>query len=113
MAGHPADGKTGPRTVWLGLEAAELLAAVPQTGDTGRAVSEDLTSDRLYTVWCAVRDAAPLSPILIPDPSLGRGGHRAEIAPIDLSPPVARSKNVSSSSGQLPTQEEDETLRSP
>ena len=40
------DSKTGPRTVWLGREAAKLLAELPRCGNSGRVFPEDLTSQR-------------------------------------------------------------------
>ena len=42
------DSKTGPRTIWLGPEAARLVASLPRTGDRDRLFPEDLTSSRLY-----------------------------------------------------------------
>ena len=43
------DSKTGPRTIWLGPEAARLLATLPQPEGRERVFPEDLTSDKLYT----------------------------------------------------------------
>ena len=43
------DSKSGPRTVWLGPEAAELVLQLPRVKGTARVFPEDLTSDRLYT----------------------------------------------------------------
>ena len=43
------DSKTGPRTVWLGPEAALLVAALPRRDGAARVFPEDLTSARLYT----------------------------------------------------------------
>ena len=52
------DTKTGTRTIWLGPEAARLLAALPRQQGADRVFSEDLTSARLYTFWVGVRDEA-------------------------------------------------------
>ena len=62
-----ADSKTGPRTVWLGPEAARVLAELPQSGNSGRVFPEDLTSQRLYTVWCGIREEAGLPGLRIHD----------------------------------------------
>ena len=61
------DSKTGPRTVWLGPEAARLLAALPRPGGAARVFPEDLTSARLYTLWCTVREEAGLPGLRIHD----------------------------------------------
>ena len=60
------DSKTGPRTVWLGPEAARLLAALPRPEGRERVFPDDLSSDRLYTFWCDIRREAGL-PGLPPD----------------------------------------------
>ena len=52
------DSKTGPRTVWLGPEAVRLLAALPRREEGGRVFPDDLTSHRLYTFWCGIREEA-------------------------------------------------------
>ena len=49
------DTKTGPRTIWLGPEAAGLLAALPRPGNRERVFPEDLTSQRLYRTCAAGR----------------------------------------------------------
>ena len=59
------DSKTGPRTIWLGPEAARLVASLPRTGD--RVFPEDVTSSRLYTFWCGIREEAGLSGLRIHD----------------------------------------------
>ena len=59
------DSKTGPRTLWLGPEAARLVAVLPRR--EGRVFPEDLTSDRLYTFWTGVREEAGLSGLRIHD----------------------------------------------
>ena len=57
------DSKTGPRTVWLGREAVDLLASHPRTPK----VPWIFWNDRLHkpitsvqSAWCQVRDAAGL-----------------------------------------------------
>ena len=62
-----ADSKTGPRTVWLGPEAAKLLAELPRPEDGERVFPEDLTSQRLYTFWCGIREKAGLPGLRIHD----------------------------------------------
>ena len=61
------DSKTGPRTIWLGPEAARMLAALPRPQDGKRVFPEDLTSARLYTIWVGVRDEAGLPGLRIHD----------------------------------------------
>ena len=61
------DSKTGPRTVWLGPEAVRLLAGLPRREDGGRVFPDDLTSDRLYTFWCGIREEAGLPGLRIHD----------------------------------------------
>ena len=61
------DSKTGPRTVWLGPEAAKILAALPRREGDGRVFPEDLTSHRLYTFWRGVREEAGLPGLRIHD----------------------------------------------
>ena len=61
------DSKTGPRTVWLGPEAVRLLAALPRREEGGRVFPDDLTSHRLYTFWCGIREEAGLSGLRIHD----------------------------------------------
>ena len=61
------DSKTGPRTVWLGPEAANVLAALPRTVGAGRVFPGTLTSSRLYTFWVGVRDEAGLPGLRIHD----------------------------------------------
>ena len=45
------DSKTGPRTLWLGPEAVQVLAALPRPDATARVFPEDVTTARLYTFW--------------------------------------------------------------
>ena len=61
------DSKTGPRTVWLGPEAARLLAELPRPEGRERVIPEDLTSQRLYTFWCGIREEAGLPGLRIHD----------------------------------------------
>ncbi len=61
------DSKTGPRTIWLGPEAAKLVAALPRTGGAERVFPENLTTSRLYDFWCRVREEAGLSGLRIHD----------------------------------------------
>ena len=61
------DTKTGPRTVWIGPEAAKLVAGLPRLGDEGRVFPNDLTSSRLYTFWTGVREEADLPGVRIHD----------------------------------------------
>ncbi len=61
------DTKTGPRTVWLGPEAARLLAALPRPEGRERVFPEDLTSDHLYTFWAGIREEAGLPGLRIHD----------------------------------------------
>ncbi len=61
------DSKTGPRTVWLGPEAARLLAILPRPEGAARVFPEDLTSSRLYTFWVGTREEAGLPGLRIHD----------------------------------------------
>ncbi len=61
------DSKTGPRTLWIGPEAARLLAALPRSEDAARVFPEDLTSARLYTFWVGIREEAGLPGLRIHD----------------------------------------------
>ena len=61
------DSKTGPRTIWLGPEAARLLSELPRPQRRERVFPEDLTSTRLYTFWVGVRDEAGLPGLRIHD----------------------------------------------
>ena len=61
------DSKTGPRTVWLGPDAARLLARLPRDEHAVRIFPADLTSDLLYRFWCDVREKAGLSGLRIHD----------------------------------------------
>ena len=55
------DSKTGPRTLWLGPDAALLLARLPRDERAERIFPESLTSGLLYRFWCDVREQAGLS----------------------------------------------------
>ena len=61
------DSKTGPRTVWLGPEAARVLAALPRAEEATRVFPGILTSSRLYTFWVGIREEAGLSGLRIHD----------------------------------------------
>ena len=61
------DSKTGPRTFWLGPEAAELLSGLPKAEGTTRVFPDDLTTDRLHTFWRGVREEAGLPGLRIHD----------------------------------------------
>ena len=61
------ESKTGPRTIWLGPKAAELLAALPRAEDQARVFPESLTPDHLYRFWCGVREEAGLPGLRIHD----------------------------------------------
>ena len=54
-----ADSKTGPRTIWLGPEAARVITALPQR-EGGRVFPDELTLARLYMFWVGVREDAGL-----------------------------------------------------
>ena len=62
-----ADSKTGPRTIWLGPEAARLLAALPRPQGGERVFPEDLASAQLYSFWVKVRDEAGLPGLRLHD----------------------------------------------
>ena len=61
------DSKTGPRTLWFGPEAVEILAALPRRDGAARVFPEDLTSARLYTFWVGIREEAGLRGVRIHD----------------------------------------------
>ena len=61
------DSKTGPRTIWLGPEAADILAALPRPEGAVRVFPENLTSSSLYTFWVSVRNEADLPGVRIHD----------------------------------------------
>ena len=67
MSARLDDSKTGPRTIWLGPEAAELLAALPRPEGRERVFPENLTSQRLYSFWCGIREEAGLPGLRIHD----------------------------------------------
>ena len=71
------DSKTGPRTVWLGPEAVRLLAALPGREEGGRVFPDDLTSHRLYTFWCGIREEAGLSAAYVSTTRVTHGPRRA------------------------------------
>ena len=61
------DSKTGPRTIWLGAEAARLIASLPRADGAARVFPDDLTTNRLYVFWCGVREEAGLPGLRIHD----------------------------------------------
>ena len=61
------DTKTGPRTFWLGPDAARLVASLPRRGGDERVFPAELTSSRLYTVWSRLRAEAELGGVRIHD----------------------------------------------
>ena len=61
------DSKTGPRTIWLGPEAAGVIASLPRTEGAERVFPGDLTTNRLYVFWCGVREEAGLPGLRIHD----------------------------------------------
>ena len=61
------DSKAGPRTLWLGPEAVEVLAALPRQESASRVFPEDLTAARLYTFWVRVRKEAGLNGVRLHD----------------------------------------------
>ena len=61
------DSKTGPRTVWLGPEAAKVVAALPRSEDSDQLFPDDLTSSRLGYFWRIVREEAGLAGLRIHD----------------------------------------------
>ena len=61
------DSKTGPRTIWLGPDAARLVADLPRPEGAERVFPEDLTSDRLYAFWVTIRQDAGLPSLRIHD----------------------------------------------
>ncbi len=54
------DSKTGPRTIWLGPEAAKLVGALPRAEGAECVFPDDLTASRLYDFWRGVREEAGL-----------------------------------------------------
>ncbi len=58
---------TGPRTIWLGPEAARLIVELPRPADRERVFPETLTWDRLHTFWVRIRDEAGLPGLRIHD----------------------------------------------
>ena len=62
-----ADSKTGPRTIWLGTDAAQLVARLPRDEHAVRIFPEALASGLLYRFWCEVREQAGLTGLRIHD----------------------------------------------
>ena len=61
------DSKTGPRTIWLGPDAAHVIEQLPRDADAVRVFSRDLTSDYVYRFWCHLREQAQLHGLRIHD----------------------------------------------
>ncbi len=61
------DSKTGPRTVWLGPEAANVLAALPRAEEAARVFPGNLTPGRFYRFWVGIREEAGLAGLRIHD----------------------------------------------
>ena len=61
------DSKTGPRTIWFGPDAANLLAQLPRNDGALRVFPDSLTSARLYSLWIRIRDEAGLPGLRIHD----------------------------------------------
>ena len=59
--------RPGPRTIWFGPEAAKLVAALPRADGAERVFPEDLTSHRLYMLWCGIREESGLPGLCIHD----------------------------------------------
>ena len=62
-----ADSKTGPRTIWLGPDAAHVIERLPRDVDAVRVFPQDLTSDHVYRFWCQLREQAELHGLRIHD----------------------------------------------
>ena len=54
------DSKTGPRTIWFGPDAANLLAQLSRNDGALRVFPDSLTSARLYSFWVRIREEAGL-----------------------------------------------------
>ena len=54
------DSKTGPRTIWVGPDAAKLLSELPRDQAAERVFPDNLTSARLYSFWVRIREEAGL-----------------------------------------------------
>ena len=59
--------KTGPRTLWLGPEAARLVASLSRRVGEERVFADDLTSSRFYMFRTGVREEADLQGVRIHD----------------------------------------------
>ena len=62
-----ADSKTGPRTLWLGPEAHQIIASLPRRESDPRVFPKRLTAARLYTFWTGVREKAALPGVRLHD----------------------------------------------
>ncbi|OUS06313.1 hypothetical protein A9Q96_10090 [Rhodobacterales bacterium 52_120_T64] len=62
------DAKAGPRTIWLGKPAREILASLPRTCEYVFAHKEGPIPDStLYKVWCNARRVADLEDLRLHD----------------------------------------------
>ena len=66
-AARLADSKTGPRTIWLGPDAVQLIGRLPRDDQSVRVFPSDLTADHVYRFWCNVREQARLPGVRIHD----------------------------------------------
>lgn len=66
-AARLADSKTGPRTIWLGPDAVQLIDRLPRDSKAVRVFPADLTPDYVYRFWCQVREQAQLPGLRIHD----------------------------------------------
>ena len=62
-----ADSKTGPRTIWLGADAVQLIDRLPRGAQSVRVFPGDITSDHVHRFWCNVREQARLPGVRIHD----------------------------------------------
>ena len=66
-AARLTDSKTGPRTIWLGPDAVQLINRLARDPNALRVFPSDLTSDDVYRFWCKVREHARLPGVCIHD----------------------------------------------
>ncbi|MEO1044105.1 MAG: tyrosine-type recombinase/integrase [Pseudomonadota bacterium] len=67
---HLRDSKTGPRTVWIGSSAREVIAALPRFKGIPRLFwnySQRKPLRDVYSIWCRARDNAGLKGVRIHD----------------------------------------------
>ena len=61
------DAKTGPRTLWLGRDAARLVASLTRREGDERVFPDEFTSSRLYALWTRLRVEVGLDGVRIHD----------------------------------------------